>query len=60
MSSNTSLFVARVRGQTRESDIRAAFERYGVVTRVKRNRGYAFVDFQKPEDAQRAMSALNG
>jgi RNA recognition motif-containing protein len=36
------------------------FDRYGVVERVKNLKNYAFVHFERREDAQSAMGTLNG
>ena len=50
-----------------EDDFRKAFERFGVITKVKlpkeydgKTKGYGFVTFEKEEEAMRAFSQLDG
>ena len=62
-----NLFVGNMSFQTTESEIRAAFEPFGQVTRVHvvmdretgRARGFAFVEMASDEDAQKAIHELN-
>jgi RNA recognition motif-containing protein len=63
-----NLFVGNMSFQTTESDLRAAFEPYGQVTRVHigkdretgRSRGFAFVEMANDDEAAKAMAGLNG
>ena len=63
-----SLFVGNLAFRTNEDEIRALFEQYGTVERVKlvtdresgRSRGFAFVDMADADAAQNAISQLNG
>ncbi|MBI2817484.1 MAG: RNA-binding protein [Acidobacteria bacterium] len=63
-----NLFVGNLSFQTTESDLRSAFEQYGETTRVQimtdrdtgRARGFAFVEMSSDDDAQKAITGLNG
>jgi RNA recognition motif-containing protein len=69
MSDNNSrLFVGNLSFQTQERDLQDFFSAVGVVTNVNlmldkftgKSRGFAFVEFSTPEEAQNAAEALNG
>ncbi|XP_025417661.1 heterogeneous nuclear ribonucleoprotein Q-like [Sipha flava] len=53
------LFVKQYGGVLDERVLTMVFGRYGVVERVKNLKNYAFVHFERREDAQSAMDALN-
>src|ERR1043166_6333135 len=63
-----NLFVGNMSFQTTESDLRAAFEQYGEITRIQimtdrdtgRARGFAFVEMADEEAAANAIAGLNG
>ncbi len=63
-----NLFVGNLSFQTTESDLRAAFEQYGEITRIQmmtdrdtgRSRGFAFVEMADDEAAANAIAGLNG
>lgn len=63
-----SLFVGNLSFQTTESDVRAAFEAYGEITRVQlmtdretgRARGFGFVEMSDDQAAANAITGLNG
>jgi cold-inducible RNA-binding protein len=63
-----SLFVGNMSFQTTESDLRAAFEPFGQITRVHmamdretgRARGFAFIEMPNDEEAAKAMAGLDG
>src|ERR1039457_5707622 len=63
-----NLFVGNMSFQTAESEIRAAFEPFGQVTRVHvvmdretgRARGFAFVEMPNDEEAGKAIAGLDG
>ena|SRR5690349_370964 len=65
---NTKLFVGNLSFDTTENDLHDAFAAHGTVTEANlmtdratgRPRGFAFVTMATPEEAQKAMTALNG
>jgi len=62
------LFVGSLSFNTTESELEAAFNRFGKLTEVKvitdrmtgRSRGFGFITFETDEAAQAAMSEMNG
>lgn len=46
--------------ETNERDLRRAFARYGNVLRVDMRRNYAFIEFEKIEQATDALKGMNG
>ena len=65
---NTKLFVGNLSFNTTENDLQDAFAAHGTVLEAKmmmdresgRPRGFGFVTMGTPEEAQAAISALNG
>src|SRR5947209_20160501 len=65
---NTKIFVGNLSFNTTENDLQDAFAAHGVVTEANlmmdratgRPRGFAFVTMSSPEEAQKAIQALNG
>jgi cold-inducible RNA-binding protein len=65
---NTKLFVGNLSFNTTENDLQDAFAAHGVVTEANlmmdrvtgRPRGFAFVTMSTPEEAQKAIDAMNG
>jgi RNA recognition motif-containing protein len=65
---NTKLFVGNLSFDTTENDLQDAFAAHGTVTETNlmmdratgRPRGFAFVTMSTPEEAQKAIDALNG
>jgi RNA recognition motif-containing protein len=65
---NNKLFVGNLSFNTTEKDLQDAFAPHGTVAEAKimtdrttgRPRGFAFVTMSTPEEAQKAMEALNG
>jgi len=65
---NTKLFVGNLSFNTTENDLQDAFAAHGSVLEAKlmtdretgRPRGFAFVTMNSPEEAQKAVDALNG
>jgi len=65
---NGSLYVGDLRQDVGESDIYDAFKECGPILSVRvcrdvkdqRSLGYAYVNFQTPENAQKALDTLNG
>ena len=63
-----NIFVGNLEFGATEDEIRALFENYGTVDRVSiltdretgRSRGFAFVEMGNADEAERAISALNG
>ena len=69
--SQTKLFVGGLNWSIRGQDLREEFAKFGevVFARVKldedenwrkRSRGFGFVEFANPEDAQKAQAAMDG
>ena len=62
------LFVGNLSFNTTENDLQDAFAAHGVVTEANlmtdretgRPRGFAFVTMSSPEEAQKAIAAMNG
>src|SRR5215471_11062252 len=65
---NTKLFVGNLSFNTTENDLQDAFAAHGVVTEAnlmtdratRRPRGFAFVTMGSPDEAQKAIDAMNG
>jgi len=65
---NTKLFVGNLSFETTENDLQDAFATHGVVTEANlmtdratgRARGFGFVTMASPEEAQKAIDAMNG
>ena len=65
---NTKLFVGNLSFDTTENNLQDAFAAHGVVTEANlmtdratgRPRGFAFVTMGSPEEAQKAIDAMNG
>lgn len=67
MSNNCRLFVGNISYRTLESDLHDYFAQAGVVTSCTlmldkftgRSRGFAFVEYSTPEEAQRAVEQFH-
>jgi cold-inducible RNA-binding protein len=65
---NTKLFVGNLSFNTTENDLQDAFAAHGTVTEANlmmdratgRPRGFAFITMGSPEEAQKAIDAMNG
>jgi|SRR3974390_1086539 RNA recognition motif-containing protein len=65
---STKLFVGNLSFNTTENDLQEAFAAHGTVTETNlmmdrmtgRSRGFAFVTYATPEEAQKAIAAMNG
>ena len=65
---DTKLFVGNLSFNTTENDLHDAFAAHGTVVEANlmldrtsgRSRGFAFVTMSTPEEAQRAIEAMNG
>jgi cold-inducible RNA-binding protein len=65
---SAKLFVGNLDFKVTENDLQAAFAAYGTVVEANlvtdratgRPRGFAFVTMGSPEEAQKALDALNG
>jgi cold-inducible RNA-binding protein len=65
---NNKLFVGNLSFNTTENDLQDAFAAHGTVTEANlmtdrmsgRSRGFGFVTMSSPEEAERAIQALNG
>ncbi|CAF0922874.1 unnamed protein product [Rotaria sp. Silwood1] len=60
MSQVKVLYVRNLTSDVSENDVKDVFLPYGNIERVRKVRDYAFVHFDKREDALNAMRALNG
>src|SRR5438477_2764932 len=66
--SNTKLFVGNLSFNTTENDLQDAFAAHGTVVEANlmmdrmsgKPRGFGFVTMSSPEEAQKAIEALNG
>jgi RNA recognition motif-containing protein len=64
----TNIFVGNLSYQTSEPELEAAFSAYGAVERVSivrdrdtgQSRGFAFVEMTNSNEAEKAITALNG
>jgi RNA recognition motif-containing protein len=65
---STKLFVGNLSFNTTENDLQEAFAAHGTVVEASlmmdrmtgRSRGFAFVTMSTPEEAQKAIAAMNG
>ena len=65
---STKLFVGNLSFNTTENDLQSAFAAHGTVVEANlmmdrmtsRSRGFAFVTMSTPEEAQKAIEAMNG
>lgn len=59
--SNASIYVSHVPLDVGEEDLSACFARYGVVKQVKwrNDKGFAFIDFAMPHEAQAAVASAS-
>jgi len=65
---NTKLFVGNLSFNTTENDLQDAFAAHGTVVEANmmmdratgRPRGFGFITMSSPEEAQKAIDALNG
>jgi len=65
---STKLFVGNLSFKTTENDLQEAFGAHGTVVEANlmmdrmtgRSRGFAFVTMSTPEEAQKAIAAMNG
>jgi cold-inducible RNA-binding protein len=65
---STKLFVGNLSFNTTENDLQEAFAAHGTVVEANlmmdrmsgRSRGFAFVTFSTPDEAQKAIAAMNG
>src|ERR1700744_3320865 len=63
-----NLFVGNMSFRTTESDLRALFEPFGAITRIRvvndretgQPRGFAFVEMANDDEAAKAIAALDG
>ena len=65
---STKLFVGNLSFNTTENDLQEAFAAHGAVVEANlmmdrmtgRSRGFAFITYSTPEEAQKAIEAMNG
>ena len=56
----TQIYIAKLSRNTRESEIRDAFSKYGEIKAIVLKYNYAFVDFEQHEAADQAVREMNG
>lgn len=65
---SSKLYVGNLSFKAREEDLNELFGQYGTVTSAKvitdretgRSRGFGFVEYETPEEAQKAIEELDG
>jgi len=55
-----TLFIANVAPRVGERHLRDLFEPYGVIVRIELRKNFAFVEFEKVEDATAALRGVDG
>ena len=48
---NPKIYVRGLKSKYRENDIADVFERFGEITEIKLNTGYAFIEYRDPKSA---------
>jgi RNA recognition motif-containing protein len=59
-ANKSCIYIAKLSRGARESDIREAFSRYGVIRSLVLKSSYAFLTYETPEAATEAISRMNG
>ena len=54
------VYVAKLNRGAREADLKDAFSRFGSIKTVVMKQGFAFITFDKPEQASEAIAKMNG
>jgi len=54
------IYVAKLGRNTRESDLKEGFSRYGTIKGIAMKSSYAFITYDNPESATEAISRMNG
>merc|ERR1712121_81547 len=68
MGDNSTIYVGQLDYHATDDDLRDAFEKFGEITRVSivkdrdtgRSKGFAFVEFEKVDDAEDAIQGFDG
>jgi len=68
LKSGCRCYIGNLPYKTTETELRRLFEQYGKVTDVKivmdretdRSKGFGFISFETPEEAQRAIKEMDG
>jgi len=55
-----NVFIGRLSDRTRDRDLQAEFDKFGKIEKVVVKQGFGFVEFEKNEDAEAAVKAMNG
>ena len=60
--SSSNLYLGNLSYQVEENQLRELFSEYGEVVSVKsfQDKGFGFVEMSSPEEAKKALEALNG
>lgn len=59
-SNGNVVYVAKLSRNTRESDLRDSFGRFGTIKNIVLKQSFAFITFEKPESATEAIARMNG
>lgn len=54
------VYVAKLSRDTRESDIKEAFSRFGTIKNVAVKMSFAFITYDNPDSAKEAIANMNG
>lgn len=57
--STTQIFVTKLHRNTNESDLKEAFSKFGKIKDISMKRGYAFIDFEEPESAEKSVKEMH-
>lgn len=60
MSCSTRVYVGRLPGSVRQSDLERFFKGYGKIREITLKEGYGFIEFNDKRDAEDAVYELNG
>ena len=56
----TQIYIAKLSRNTRESDLRNEFSKFGQIKNIVLKHAYAFIDFEDHDAAERAIKDMNG
>lgn len=59
-ASGCVIYVAKLSSGTREADLRDGFKLYGEIKNIALKQRFAFITFEKPEQATEAIKKMNG
>ena len=59
MSSNTQIYIGGLKGEVIPDDLKYEFKRFGTITDFSYKGRYAFIEYEDPADATRAMKEMD-